>query len=104
MAEEVIASIKPAMLTIPGAKEILISTPYTPLGILYKRFQEDWGKDSNDVLSWKAPSLTMNPTLSAEKIAKAVAADPDRPLILIGRRANILPNGELVSPPRLIRN
>jgi len=78
MAEEVIASIKPAMLTIPGAKEILISTPYTPLGILYKRFQEDWGKDSNDVLIWKAPSLTMNPTLSAEKIAKAVAADPDR--------------------------
>ncbi len=78
MAEEVIASLKPAMLSIPGAMEILISSPYTPLGILHKRFQEDWGKDSDDVLVWKAPSLIMNPTLSEAKIAKAIAADPDR--------------------------
>ncbi len=78
MAEEVVASVRPAMLTVPGAILILISSPYTPTGYLHKVFQEHWGKNEDDVLVWKAPSLIMNPTLSAAKIAKAIAQDPDR--------------------------
>ena len=78
MAAEVVASVKPGMLTIPGAMLILISSPYTALGYFYKVFGDHYGQDDENVLVWKAPSLTMNPTLSEAKIAKAIAADPDR--------------------------
>ena len=78
MASEVVASVRPGMLTIPGAMLILISSPYTSLGYFYKIYGDHYGQDDDHVLVWKAPSLTMNPTLSEAKIAKAIADDPDR--------------------------
>lgn len=78
MAEEVIGSVKPAMMTVLAAMLILISSPYTPLGYLHKVYGQHWGQEDDRVLVWKAPSLTMNPTLSEARIAKAIADDPDR--------------------------
>jgi len=77
-AEEVIASIRPAMINIPGAMVILISSPYSPIGYLYKLFDEHYGHDDSATLIWKAASIVMNPTLSEAKIARAIADDPER--------------------------
>ncbi len=76
--EEVIASIRPAMINIPGSMVILISSPYSPIGYLYKLFEEHYGQDDSTTLIWKAASRTMNPTLSEAKIARAIADDPER--------------------------
>ncbi len=76
-AEEVIAAIRPAMASLPGSKLIAISSPYTPLGWLAKFHKASWGQDGTK-LCWQAPSITMNPTLDAEKIQAAIAEDPER--------------------------
>jgi hypothetical protein len=76
-AEEVVASVRPGMMTLPGSKLIAISSPYTPTGWLYRFFQQHWGRDEG-ALIWRAPSLAMNPTLSKARIEAAVVADPER--------------------------
>ncbi len=78
-AEEVVAAIRPSMATLPQAKLIAISSPYTPTGWLHRFFRDHWAQPGR-FLVWKAPSLTMNPTLSAAKIAAATAEDPERGL------------------------
>jgi len=77
-ALEVIAAIRPAMASLPGAKLIVISSPYTPLGWLAQFHQAYWGQDQSTKLVWQAPSLVMNPTLDPAKIQAAIAEDPDR--------------------------
>ncbi len=76
-AEEVIAAVKPAMASLPGAKLIAISSPYTPTGWLYAFHKRHWGQEGR-ALVWQAPSLVMNPTLNRARIAAAIAGDPER--------------------------
>lgn len=76
-AEEVVASVRPAMASLPGAKLIAISSPYTPTGWLHRFWQEHWARDDGTLI-WKAASRVMNPTLSAARIAAALAEDPER--------------------------
>jgi hypothetical protein len=68
-------ALKPAMVTIPGARLILISTAYARLGLLYDLDRKHWGQPGK-TLVWKAPSLVMNPTLDADLIREALAEDP----------------------------
>ena len=72
---EVLTALRPAMATVPGAMLIALSSPYAQKGELYRAFRDHYGRDG-DVLVWKAPSRTMNPTVPQAVIDKAYADDP----------------------------
>ena len=73
---EIYTGIKPAMITIPDAMLISISTPYSRQGLLYENYREYYGREDDEVLVWKAPSIVMNPTLSKKMISKEKSKDP----------------------------
>jgi len=70
-AHEVLTALRPAMATIPGALLLCISTPYSKSGVLYEALRDYHGTDHADVLTWRATSLEMNPTLSSQRIDRA---------------------------------
>jgi len=72
---EVFTGVKPAMATIPDSILISISTPYSRQGLLYENFREFYGKEDEEVLVWKAPSIVMNPTLSQKMIDRELGKD-----------------------------
>jgi hypothetical protein len=72
---EVVNALKPAMSTIPESLLISVSTAYSRHGTLFDTFKKSFG-EAGRTLVWKAPSLTMNPTLDAELIKSALAEDP----------------------------
>jgi phage terminase large subunit-like protein len=56
--EELYRAIKPGMATLADdALLVAISTPYARRGLLYKKFKAHYGKDSDDVLVIRAPSI-----------------------------------------------
>jgi len=73
---EILTAVRPAMVTIPTAMLICISSPYARRGELWKTYQRHFGKDSADVLVIQAPSLTMNPGLPRHGVEKAYEEDP----------------------------
>jgi len=72
---EVMTALRPGTATIPNALLLCISTPYSRSGVLYEALREHHGVESTDVLTWKATSLEMNPTLSSVIIEKARIQD-----------------------------
>jgi hypothetical protein len=64
-------------LAASGGMWVGISTGYRRQGLLYTRHRDHYGKPSSDVLVIQADSRTLNPTLKAETVAKASAADPE---------------------------
>src|SRR5262249_47495605 len=72
---EVLAAIKPAMATIPGALLLAASSPYARRGVLWKAYQKHYGKDTA-TLCWKAPTIVMNPVVPEEIITAAYEDDP----------------------------
>jgi len=72
-ASEIIDAITPAI--IEGGILFVISSVYNRAGVLYENFQEHYGHDDDDVLIWKAKTLTMNPLFPAKKIERAKAKD-----------------------------
>jgi hypothetical protein len=73
--EETYNAIKPGTATLPGSIIIGISSPYRRAGLLFKKYEEHYGKPSN-VLVIKAPSTVLNPTLDPSIIADAMRDDP----------------------------
>jgi hypothetical protein len=73
---EVIAAIRPAMLTIPDAMLICASSPYARRGPLWEAYRRYWGVDDANVLVWRAPTVTMNPSVPRRLIDEAYEADP----------------------------
>jgi hypothetical protein len=73
--EETYKAIKPALASIPGSIIIGISSPYRKSGLLYKKYRDHYGKNS-DVLVIKAPTRTLNPTIPQEVVDEAMAEDP----------------------------
>jgi hypothetical protein len=74
---EVLTALRPATSTIPGAKIIAISTPYSQSGSLYEAYKEHYGKDDEHTLVWVAESRSMNPTLDQAKIDRELERDPE---------------------------
>src|SRR5215510_9182395 len=74
---EVLTALRPATSTIPDAKIIAISTPYSQSGSLYEAYKEHYGKDDEHTLVWVAESRAMNPTLDQAKIDREIERDPD---------------------------
>jgi hypothetical protein len=81
---ELVRAIRPSLATTNG-RLICISSPYARRGYCFSTYQrfhgECRGKTANfspawTTLLWKAPSRTMNPTLSGEIVDAAVADDP----------------------------
>jgi hypothetical protein len=75
---EILASIRRGMLAFPNPRLIKISTPYMKSGVLYEGFKNYWGKDSPDVLLWKASTTLMNPTIKADRLDRERRLDPSR--------------------------
>lgn len=72
---EVLAAIRPAMATIPGALLLAASSPYARRGALWDAYRRHYGKDG-PVLVWRASTRTMNPTVPDDVIADAYERDP----------------------------
>jgi hypothetical protein len=75
---EVISSIRPGMLTIPGAMLLCASLPYARRGALWDAYKRHWAKDDAPALVWKAATRTMNPSVPQADIDAAMDADPAR--------------------------
>lgn len=74
---EVIAAIKPAMLSIPNAMLFMASSPYSRRGVLWDEYRRHFGKDS-PTLVWQAATLTMNPKAPQDLINEMYESDPSR--------------------------
>lgn len=72
---EIIAAIRPAMATIPGAMLLCASSAYARRGALWTAFRKHFGQDG-PVLVWKADTRTMNPTVPQSVIDEAYESDP----------------------------
>lgn len=75
---DVYRAIKPSQATMPGAMIIGISSPYARRGLLWKKYQESYGK-AGKVLVVKAPTWVMNPNVARDSdlIREAYAEDPE---------------------------
>jgi len=71
---EIIAALRPAMATVPGALLVAISSPYARRGVLWEAYRRYYGQDG-DVLVWQAPTRAMNPCVDERVIAEAYAQD-----------------------------
>lgn len=74
-AEEILASVRPAMSMIPNALLIGLSTPYRRMGPLWEAYRKHFGKEDS-VLVFQADTRTMNPCVPQEFIDQAYADDP----------------------------
>lgn len=74
-AEEILAALRPAMSTIPGALLLALSTPYRRSGPLYESYRRHYGQDS-PVLVIQADTRTMNPSVPQSVIDRAFEQDP----------------------------
>lgn len=74
--KEILASLRPAMATIPESMLVCLSSPYSRRGALYETYREYFGQDSDDILVWQADSKTMNPTLDDGFLAREQKRDP----------------------------
>jgi hypothetical protein len=73
---EVLAAIRPAMATVPGAMLLCASSPYARRGALWDAHQRHYGQDEAPVLVWRAPTLVMNPTVPQAFIDAEFEKDP----------------------------
>jgi hypothetical protein len=74
---EVIAAIKPSMLTIPNSMLLVASSPYSRRGALWESYRRHYGKPGK-VLVWQAPTTTMNPTVPQADVDAALEDDPEK--------------------------
>src|SRR5262245_36246315 len=63
------------MAQFPNAMLLCASSPYARKGALFDAHQRHYGKDHDPVLVWKAPTRTMNPTVSQSVVDAAMARD-----------------------------
>ncbi len=74
---ELYNALLPATATLAGSMIIGISSPHKKSGLLYNKYRDHFGRDSDDVLVIQAPSLTLNPTLDPAIIEQALRDDPE---------------------------
>ena len=72
---EIVNALRPAMATIPGALLLGISSPYSRRGVLWEAHRRHFGKDGSPVLVWQADTRSMNPTVDASIIERAMEED-----------------------------
>lgn len=72
---EIYRSLLPGCATLDG-QIIGISSPYLEAGLLYTKFKENYGRNTDDVLFLKAATRKLNPTIDQAVIDKAYRDDP----------------------------
>ncbi len=72
---EILTALRPAMATVPHALLLLISTPYSRRGELWKAYKQHFGQDGDPVVVWAADTRTMNPSVPQAVIDAAYADD-----------------------------
>lgn len=74
-AAEVITALRPALITIPDSLLVVISSVYSRRGIFYETFRLHEGADDSPVLTCRAPTRMLNPTVPEHAITAALAQD-----------------------------
>jgi hypothetical protein len=75
---EILTALRPAMVTVPDALLLALSSPYARRGELSHAYHRHFGKDDDPVLVWQADTRTMNPTVPQAIIDAAYAEDEAR--------------------------
>jgi hypothetical protein len=73
---DILDAIRPGMATIPNAMLLCASSPYARRGALWDAHRRHFGNDGDPVLVWRAPTRTMNPSVSQQVIDAATERDP----------------------------
>jgi hypothetical protein len=68
-------AILPAMVTLPGALMVVITTAYRKGGLAYQKWHDHFGRNDPSVLVIHAPSTALNPNLPQSVIDAALARD-----------------------------
>jgi len=74
---EVLAAVKPAMLTIKDSMLIGISSAYAKRGLLYDQYKKYYGK-ARGPLIWKSTTMEMNPLANRKEIEEQIKSDPSK--------------------------
>jgi hypothetical protein len=69
-------AVRPSLLAQNGML-VSISTPYRKVGLLHAKHRDHYGLPGDEVLVVSGPSLRFNPTLTAARIDRALADDPE---------------------------
>lgn len=64
---DVLRGIRHGMANVPDPLMVGLSSPYAEAGVLFEKFDANYGRDLDDILVWKADTLTMHdsPTIRA---------------------------------------
>ena len=73
--EEIVNALRPCMATVPGSLLVGISSPYRRAGLLLRMHERFYGRESDDVLCWRADTASMNPMIDQAVIARAFELD-----------------------------
>jgi hypothetical protein len=73
---EIYRALLPGLASLPGSMLIGISSPYKKGGILYSKFKDHYGKDSESTLFIRSDTRTLNPLIDQAVVDEALAADP----------------------------
>jgi hypothetical protein len=71
---EIYRALLPGLATLDGTL-IAISSPYRRTGLLWTKYKEHYGKESEDVLYLKSATRTLNPLIPQSLVDKAMAED-----------------------------
>lgn len=96
--KEIIRSLRPAMLTIPGSMLFCLSSPYSKKGELWEQYRDYYGKDDDRRLIWQASTFVMHPSVDMGEIDRSYQEDPVAASAEYGAEfrtdiENILPHG-----------
>jgi hypothetical protein len=73
---EMLRAVRPCLATT-GGKLFILSSPYAQSGALYDLHRRHFGRNDSSVLVWQASAPEMNPTLSADYLARMAQDDPE---------------------------
>src|SRR5262249_25728059 len=72
---EVLQALRPGLAQLPGARLLVISSPYARRGALWTAFRAHYGQEGAPLV-WRAATQTMNPSLPARVVEAAYRDDP----------------------------
>jgi hypothetical protein len=73
---ELYAALRPSLLTIPGSRIVIISSPYRRVGLLWDRYHKFFGQNDDSTLVIQADVRSLNPTISQAAIDAETEQDP----------------------------
>jgi len=73
---EMLRAVRPCLATT-GGKLFILSSPYAQSGALYDLHRRHFGRNDSSTLVWQADAPSMNPTLSADYLARMAQDDPE---------------------------